>query len=319
MEKIALEEHFRVPHMPEYSGAAQYLSDKTAAKHIDDLLADFDELRLQAMDEAKVTKAILSHTIPGLAATTDKNKAVDDATKINDFLAGKIARHPKRLSGFATLPMQSAPDAAKELERCVKQLGFHGAMINGHTHGHYLDEDRYEVFWERVADLNVPIIYLHPTTAWQTPQNCLDYPELAEAIWGWAVETGTHILRLLFSGLFDRFPTLQIIAGHGGEGLPYFLWRFDSRFKIMSFGKTLKKRPSAYIRENVSITTAGLCSTPALRCALEGLGEDSVLFSVDYPYESSRVAGDWLDMSGLPADTLKKVASGNAKRLLHLP
>lgn len=97
------------------------------------------------------------------------------------------------------------------------------------------------------------------------------------------------------------------------------LWRFDSRFKIMSFGKTLKKRPSAYIRENVSITTAGLCSTPALRCALEGLGEDRVLFSVDYPYESSRVAGDWLDMSGLPADTLKKVASGNAKRLLHLP
>ncbi|HTB13611.1 MAG TPA: amidohydrolase family protein [Bryobacteraceae bacterium] len=317
MEKIALEEHFRVPNMPEYSGAGQYISDNAAAKYMDDRLADFDELRLQAMDEANVTRAILSHTVPGLGATTDKKKAVSDAPKINDFLAERIALHPKRFGGFATLPMQSASDAAKELERCVEQLGFQGALINGHTHGHYLDEDRYEVFWERVADLDVPI-YIHPTLAWQTPQNYQDHPELGAAIWGWAPETGTHILRLLFSGLFDRFPTLQIIAGHGGESLPYFLWRFDSRFKIFNFGKTLKKQPSAYIRENVAITTAGLCSTPPLRCALEELGEDRVLFSIDYPYESSKEAGDWLDNAGLATDTLRKVASGNAKRLLHL-
>jgi 2,3-dihydroxybenzoate decarboxylase len=317
MERIALEEHFRVPTMPEYSGSGRYFSDQTAAKRFDELLADFGELRLRAMDEAKVTRAILSHTIPGLAVTTDKKRAVDDARKINDFLAEKIARNPKRFGGFATLPMQSAPDAARELQRCVKQLGFQGAMINGHTHGHYLDEDQYEVFWECVADLNVPI-YIHPTNAWQTPQNYQDHPELAEAIWGWAVETGTHILRLLFSGLFDRFPTLQIIAGHGGEGLPYFLWRFDSRFKVMSFGRVLKKLPSSYMRENVSITTAGLCSTPALHCALGELGDDRVLFSVDYPYESSKLAGDWLETAELPADTLRKVASGNAKRLLRL-
>ena len=317
MEKIALEEHFRVPSMPEYSGAGQYISDIPAAKYLDDRLADFDDLRLQAMGEANVTKAILSHTVPGLGATMDKNKAVDDARKINDFLAGNIARHPDRFGGFATLPMQSAPDAAKELERCVKQLGFHGALINGHTNGHYLDEDQYEVFWERVADLDVPI-YIHPTLAWQTPQNYQDHPELQTAIWGWASETGTHILRLLFSGLFDRFPTLQIIAGHGGESLPYFLWRFDSRFKIINFGKTLKKQPSSYIRENVAITTAGLFSTPPLRCALEELGEDRVLFSIDYPYESSKDAGDWFDNAGLAPDTLKKVASENAKRLLRL-
>ena len=317
MKKIALEEHFRVPSMPEYSGAGQYLSDQDKAKHIDDLLADFGDLRLQAMDEANVTRAILSHTVPGLGAATDTKKAVGDATKINDFLAEKISHHPDRFGGFATLPMQSAPDAAKELERCVKQLGFHGALINGHTHGHYLDEDQYQVFWERVADLNVPI-YLHPTNAWQIPQNYQDHPELEAAIWGWAAETGTHLLRMLFSGLFDRFPNLQIIAGHGGESLPYFLWRFDSRFKIMSFGSKLKKQPSSYIRENIAITTSGLFSTPPLRCALEELGEDRVLFSVDYPYESSKDAGDWLDNAGLAADTLTKVASGNAKRLLHL-
>jgi 2,3-dihydroxybenzoate decarboxylase len=167
MDKIALEEHFRVPNMPEYSGAGQYISDSAAARYMDDRLADFDDLRLQAMDEANVTTAILSHTVPALGATIDKRKAVNDAPKINDFLAKNIARHPSRFGGFATLPMQSPPDAAKELERWVKQLGFHGALINGHTHGHYLDEDQYEVFWERVADLNVPI-YIHPTLAWQT-------------------------------------------------------------------------------------------------------------------------------------------------------
>ncbi len=316
MEKIALEEHFRVPSMPQYSGATQYLPDQATAKRIDDLLADFDDLRLQAMDEGGVAKAILSHTVPGLGAATDKKKAVEDAVQINDFLAEKIARHPDRFGGFATLPMQSAPDAAEELERCVKQLGFHGALINGHTQGHYLDEDQYLTFWERVADLGVPI-YLHPTNSWQIPQNYQDYPELRGALWGWAPETATHILRLLFSGLFDRFPSLQIIAGHGGESLPYFLWRFDSRFEIMGSGK-IKKQPSSYIRENVSITTAGLCSTPALRCALEEIGENRVLFSVDYPYESSKAAGDWLDNAGLAAETLNLVASGNAKRLLHL-
>jgi 2,3-dihydroxybenzoate decarboxylase len=317
MDKIALEEHFRVPNMPEYSGAGQYISDNTAAAYMDDRLADFNDLRLQSMDEANVTRAILSHTVPGLGATTDKKKAVGDAIKINDFLAEQIARHPHRFGGFATLPMQSVLEATEELERCVRQLGFHGALINGHTHGHYLDEDQYEVFWERVAELNVPV-YIHPTNAWQTPQNYQDHPELGAAIWGWAPETATHILRLLFSGLFDRFPTLQIIAGHGGESLPYFLWRFDSRFKIFNFGKTLHKQPSSYIRENVSITTAGLFSTPPLRCALEALGEDRVLFSIDYPYESSQAAGDWLDNAGLAADTLRKIASANAKRLLHL-
>ena len=269
------------------------------------------------MDEGNIAKSILSHTVPGLGAVADKRKAVEDAAQINDFLAGKIARHPNRFGGFATLPMQSAPDAAKELERCVKQLGFHGALINGHTQGHYLDEDQYQVFWEMVAGLNVPI-YLHPTNSWQIPQNYQDHPELRGALWGWAPETATHILRLLFSGLFDRFPSLQIIAGHGGESLPYFLWRFDSRFEIANFDLKIKKQPSAYIRENVSVTTAGLCSTPPLRCALEELGNDRVLFSVDYPYESSKVAGDWLDNSGLAAETLTQVASGNAKRLLNL-
>ncbi len=317
MEKIALEEHFRVPELPEYAASSQYLSDKKLAKQIDDHLADFDDLRLQTMDEAGISKSILSHTVPGIESAVNPKKAVADAQRINDFLAAQIQRHPDRFGGFATLPTQSPRDAADELERCVRQLGFHGALINGHTHGHYLDEDKYQVLWERVAELGSPV-YIHPTNAFQIPQNYQDHSELMGALWGWAPETATHALRLIFAGVFDRFPSAQVILGHGGESLPYFLWRFDSRFQVNDFGLPLKKLPSAYLRENISVTTSGLFSTPPLRCAIEELGEDRVLFSVDCPYESSRDAGDWFDGIDLPQSTLEKVANGNARRLLRL-
>ena len=317
MEKIALEEHFRVPELPEYSASSQYISDKAIAGKIDDYLSDFDDLRLKTMDEAGIGKSILSHTVPGIESAFDPEQAVIDARKINDFLAEQIQRRPDRFGGFATLPTQSPREAADELERCVRQLGFHGALINGHTHGHYLDEDPYRVLWERTADLGTPI-YIHPTNAFQLPQNYQDHPELTGALWGWAPETATHALRLIYAGVFDRFPAAQVILGHGGESLPYFLWRFDSRFKIMKLASAPKKLPSAYIRENIFITTSGLFSTPPMRCAIDEIGEDRVLFSVDYPYESSKDAGEWFDSVDLPEHTLAKIAHGNAQRLLQL-
>lgn len=317
MDKIALEEHFSVPQFKEYSSSGDFISDKSISDDIVRRLADFDDLRLEAMDQAGLTKSILSHTAPGVEAARDRVKAAADARTINDYLARQIGRHPDRFGGFATLPTQSPKDAADEFERAIRQLGFHGALINGHTHGHYLDEDRYAVFWERVQEVGRPI-YLHPTNAFQFPQNYQDHPELTGALWGWLPETATHVLRMVFSGLFDRYPGVQIILGHGGEALPYLLWRLDSRYKIESFGLGLKKLPSAYLRDNVSITTAGLFSTPPLRCALEEMGEDRVLFSIDYPYESSKEAGDWFDGVDLPDATLVKVATANARRLLHL-
>ena len=317
MNKIALEEHFGVPSLPAYSTPAEYISDKEQAEDTKRHLENFDDLRLQAMDEGGITKAILSHTVPGVESAKDARQAIKDARTINDFLAQQIARHPDRFGGFATLPMQAPQEAADELERAVRQLGFHGALLNGHSHGHYLDEDRYRVFWERVVELDRPI-YLHPTNAFQLPQNYQDHPELQGALWGWTPETATHVLRLIFGKVFDRFPTAQVIIGHGGETLPYLRWRLDSRYQWAFSSLGLKKLPSAYLRENILITTAGLCATAPLRCALEEIGEDRVLFSVDYPYESSKDAGDWLDGAPLPASTLAKVATGNAQRALRL-
>ena len=317
MNKIALEEHFSVPDLAHYASGPSVGSDERTSRDIVRRLADFDDLRLQAMDQAGVAKAVLSHTVPGVQAAASEREAIRDARTINDYLARQIERHPDRFGGFATLPTQSPSEAADELERCVRELGFHGALVNGHTPGHYLDEDRYGVFWERAADLGAPI-YIHPTNAWQVPQNYQDHPELSGALWGWAPETATHVLRLVLAGVFARYPAAQVIAGHGGEALPYFLWRFDSRFEINPFGITRGKRPSAYLRENLSITTAGLFASPPLRCAIESMGEDRVLFSIDYPYESSEAAGRWFDSVDLPRPVLDKVARGNAARLLRL-
>ena len=318
MQKIALEEHFGLPDLTQYSSVGQFGFTRDSAKDIEYRLQEFAELRLQAMDEGKISKTIISHTAPGIEAARTPKQAVSDAKKINDFLARQIDANPTRFGGFATIPLQSPQEAADELERAVKQLGFHGAHLNGHTQGHYLDEDRYRVFWERLVDLDVPV-YLHPTNAWQTPQNYHDHSELMGALWGWTPETATHLLRLVFSGVFDRFPSAKVILGHGGETLPYLLWRLDKRFELNYFENIhIEKVPSAYIRENVFITTSGLFDTPPLLCALESMGEDHVMFSVDYPFESSKEAGNWLDNIKLPTATLEKFASGNAKRLLRL-
>jgi len=318
VQKIALEEHFGLPELPQYYAVGQFGFRKADADDLNHRLQEFDDLRLKAMEEGGISKQILGHSGPGIQAAQTVKQAVSDAKRINDFLAAQVRRHPDKFGGFATVPLLSPEDAADELERCIRQLGFHGVMIDGHTHGHYLDEERYRVFWERLVDLDVPI-YLHPTNAWQIPQNYQDHPELLGSLWGWTPETATHLLRLILAGVFDRFPTAQVIIGHGGEALPYWLWRLDTRLRLNHFETvSIRNNPSEYMRKNVFVTTSGLFHTPPLRCALETIGEDRIMFSVDYPFESSEDAGNWLDGVDLPTSTKEKIAYGNAKRLLRI-
>jgi 2,3-dihydroxybenzoate decarboxylase len=213
--------------------------------------------------------------------------------------------------------MQDPSYAAHELERCSKEYTFVGALINGQTEGHYLDEQRYLPFWEKVAELDLPI-YLHPGSPASMPQNYNGYPELAGAFWGWGVETGTHVLRLILSGLFDRLPTLKLILGHMGEMLPYLLWRFDSRWDIIQSPRKLSKPPSQYFKDNIYVTTSGMCSDSPLLCAIQEMGEDRVLFSVDYPYESSEVASQFIEKAHITNAVREKICYKNATHLLKV-
>ncbi len=317
IRKIALEEHYSTLELANTYIARPTRSD-TLFADIERRLADFDQLRLEAMDAAGIELSVLSVTTPGVQAVADTKLAVRLAREANDLLARQVQKCPRRYAGFAHLPTQDGVAAGAELERAVKELGFKGALINGQTRGHYLDADMYLPFWERVQDLDVPI-YLHPGQLADQPAMFAGRPELDGPVWAWTADTAAHALRLVFAGTFKRFPRLKIILGHMGETLPHLLWRLDSRWE-MELGEKLPRDdlPSAIIRRNIMITTSGVCDSNALVGALAALGEDSVMFSVDYPYEDSTTAGAFIESAPITESVRAKVCHGNAERILRL-
>ena len=317
MRKIALEEHFTRPELSAYAQYAGSSRGSPVFEAFQERLLDFGAMRLEAMDQAGIDLAVLSVTTPGVQAEPDTNVAIKRAHIENDFLAREITKHPTRYAGFAHLPLQDAKAAADELSRCVEQLEFKGAMVNGHTNGRYLDERSYDPFWERVEALGVPI-YLHPRDPFDSPHMFNGHPELLGATWAWTAETATHALRLVFGGVFDRYPKARVILGHMGETLPYLLWRLDSRWRVQAGNEPIERAPSEIIRSNILVTTTGVCSHASLLCALSALGEDSVMFSVDYPYEDCEVAAKFIDSAPISDEARAKVCDGTARRVLRL-
>ncbi|HEY9214171.1 MAG TPA: amidohydrolase family protein [Ancylobacter sp.] len=315
--KIALEEHFILPDFIGYLDKAMPKVSAEGRAALITAMLDFGEQRLAAMDAAGIGMSVLSLSGPGVQVEPDTAVAIRMARLANDQLAEKVATRPDRYAGFAHLAMQDAKAAAIELERCVRELGFVGCMVNGQTNGIYLDDARYDVFWERMQALDVPL-YLHPGDSFKLPYVLEGAPELLKPTWEWNIETSSHFLRLVFAGVFDRFPRLKIILGHMGETLPYVLWRLDSRAALIEGKRPLLFPPSAYLKRNLYVTTSGQCDDVPLLAAIAGIGAEHVLFSVDYPYEDSAVAGAFLDNAAIDEATREKVARGNAVSLMRL-
>jgi len=316
VEKIALEEHFLSPGLVDYWRPTMAEVAPERGEYFFRNLTDFGELRLQSMDRAGIARAVLSIAGPGVQAERDTATATRRARESNDLLAREIEKRPDRYSGFAHLAMQDAKTAADELERCMGELKFCGAMINGHTQGQYLDDPTLYPFWER-ADALGAAIYIHPADPVAQPSVLSGYKVLMRPMWGWGFETGSHALRLVISGHFDRFPRSRLILGHLGETLPFLLWRFDSRAKF--HGLKLNKPPSEYIRENVIVTTSGMCSAEPLNCTISALGADRVMFAADHPFETADEAGHFLDTVPLAENVRADIAYNNAVRVLGLP
>lgn len=317
LKTIALEEHCMTPELQAYWAPTVASLPTALREEITRRLQDFDEERLRIMDVGNVDLSILSVAGPGVQVERDARLAVDRAKRANDFLAGQIQRHPTRFRGFAHLPMQDPAAAANELERCVRELGFKGALINGQTLGVYLDDRRYDSFWERAAALKAPV-YLHPADPFAANGTLTGYPELTRATWGWTVETASHALRIVFGGVFDRYPDATLVLGHMGETLPFLLWRLDSRYQLYKQERPLQQLPSYYIRKNIFITTAGQCSNEALLCSISALGNERVMFSIDYPFESTELAARFMSEAPLTDDLRTRVAGGNARALFGL-
>ena len=318
-DKIALEEHFVLAENIETSYAVRDLHPETRSK-----ILDLGTGRIADMDRGGLDICILSLTAPGVQAIPNAKEAIAQARRTNDYLAENIAKNPKRLKGFATLPLQDPEGAAKELTRCVRDLDFCGALVNGFSEvgeagsAVYYDLPQYRSFWATVQELDVPF-YLHPRDPLSARQQCYEgYRWLAGSPWGFAVETSIHALRLMASGLFDEYPKLRVILGHLGEGLSFGIWRVDNRIKRGSGAPKAKLPMSHYLRENFYVTTSGNFRTQALTNVILEVGADRVLYSVDYPYEDVVEAREWFDQASISESDRLKIARSNAQKLFHL-
>ena len=317
--KIGLEEHFALPGtIPD-----SYTSLPTPESRLQ--IQDLGSARIAEMDRTGLELCILSESGPASIQTVLKtSEAVDKSRRSNDYLAEHIAKYPKRLKGFAALPMQDPEAAAQELTRCVKELGFLGALVNGFTQfgeadsAVFYDLPQYRPFWATVQQLDVPF-YLHPRFPLATRQQAYEgHAWIAGSAWGFAVETSIHALRLMGSGLFDEYPKLKVILGHLGEGLPFGIWRVDHRISRTSVRPKAKLPIAHYLRENFYITTSGAFRTPALIDTIAEVGGDRVLYSVDYPYEDMGEAAEWFDNAPISEPDRLKIACDNARQLFHL-
>lgn len=300
-----------------------YLGSKSPrATAIIERMTELGERRIHDMDATGIDKQILMLTSPGVQVF-DAATAVKLAADTNDQLVEAIRKHPTRYAGLAAVAPQNPKEAAKELERGVRKLGLKGAILNSHTLGEYLDDPKFWDIFAAAEALDVPI-YLHPNS----PSKGMIEPFLSRgldgAVYGFGVETGFHLLAIITSGAFDRFPQLKIIVGHCGEALPFWLFRLDYMHratvnsKRYDFMKPLKKSISDYMKENVYVTNSGVAWAPAIKFCQQVLGMDRVMYAMDYPYQFVAEEVGEMERSGLSAAEQKMFYQTNAEKVFGL-
>ncbi len=299
-----------------YAGASSQATQLVAR------IQDLGARRIADMDATGISRQIVSLTAPGVQIF-DPDTGTALARSANDQLAEAMRKYPARLTGLAAIAPQDPGCAAKELERGVKALGMKGAILNSHTQGEYLDDPKFWVIFEAAQALDVPI-YLHPTTPPASMIAPFFESGLAGAIYGFGVETGLHMLRIITSGVFDRFPGLRIVTGHLGEALPFWMFRIDFMHGAMVANgrhprvQKLQKRPSDYLKENFYFTTSGMAWEPVIRFAQSVLGMDRVLYAMDYPYQFVPEEVKVTDDLPISDEDKKKFYQLNAERVFAL-
>ncbi len=344
MKKVAIEEHFHTEAYVRYlfsrkgwprrelteEGGRTLVRDWWSAGAFRLLepgpskLTDLGEGRLADMAEAGIDMQVLSLSFPGV----EMFEAPDGtaiAKGVNDELSDAVRRFPDKFAGLAAIAPQDPEAAADELERAVTRLGLKGAVVNGHIRGEYLDDRKYWPIFERAQGLDVPI-YIHPKMPGPDMiRPYLAYPGLASAMLGFSAEASLHAMRLILSGVFDRYPRLKIILGHLGEALPFWLWRMDSRFEeeksdpaSAAFYKEYRKSPAQCFRDNFYVTLSGMFWQPVLQFVCSVLGSDRIMFATDYPYESSLLASRFMESVQIDERDRGNICHVNAEEILRL-
>jgi 5-carboxyvanillate decarboxylase len=282
-------------------------------------LLDLEDERIRIMDANGVDVHLLSLTSPGVQMF-DADTATELAALSNGILRETIARHPSRFAGLASFAPHSPKRAAKEMDRAVNILGLQGFIVNSHTNGEYLDDPKFWPILEAAEHLRRPI-YIHP----RAPSDGMADPfrsyGIEGAMWGYGVETGTHVMRLIVSGVFDRFPNLKIIIGHMGEAIPFWLWRIDfmhARAVSSNRARKIELKPSDYFRRNIAITTSGMESPDALEFSIKVLGVENIMWAVDYPYQPTAPAVAFMDTFEISDEQKALLYHRNAERIFGI-
>jgi 2,3-dihydroxybenzoate decarboxylase len=356
LKKIALEEAIMWPSQDmdvNESPPLEYIIVSGKGKDKYNRLLDITDVRFNEMKKNNIICQVLSPTASGLQGLMYEGYdfPIEKAKEVNNYIHDKIKKVSTHFKAFATLPMMYPKDSAKELERCIIDLNMVGALVNGNTiyikDGKkellFYDTPEYDILWEKLVELDVPL-YLHPAVYTSSGQFANDpsilnlyknYPQLSASPWGFSIYLSEHIMRLILSGVFDRFPKLKIIVGHLGEILIWWAERFDHRLCVykqelkeisksdfkkhkLPYFSIPKLTLTEYLRKNIYITTSGWFSDDALKYAIKKVGIDRIMFSIDYPYEQQKIASEWIENIDLPQKDKEKIAYKNAKRILKI-
>ena len=331
MRLIATEEAFAPPeYIQAYlqmaksvdTPATRYLASYYSKPEVLSQLTDLD-YRLDEMDRFGVDMHLLSMTGPGVQVF-DATFGSDLAALANDMMAAAIRRHPDRFAGLAAVAPQSPERAAREIKRAMGDLNLNGIIINSHTHGEYLDDPKFWPILQAAVDCDAPI-YLHPTI----PSDAMVEPYsrygMMGALWGFGADASLHVVRMILGGVFDAFPTLKIVLGHLGEGLAFWLGRLDNRYLnirrrglVPGAERPLSRLPSEYFASNFYITTSGMMTNPPLEFCRQMFGDDRILFAIDYPFEQTAEAVDFIRAAPISPDAMRKITHENAERLFRI-
>lgn len=331
--RIAVEEAFRIPevdaaiseylrnHADEEPGMVSrrdFAKPAPRSRYAEKIL-DLGAGRVAEMDKYGIEMQVLSLGTPGVQLF-ERDQAIELSRLSNDRLAEAVRAHPTRFAGLACVAPQAPDQAAQELERCVRTLGFKGVLINSHTKGRYLDEPEFWPLLEAVEALNVPL-YIHPRSLSNEMLPIYAPRFLDGPAWGYAADVGLHALRLMYAGVFRQFPGLRVVIGHMGENVPYNLERLDRRYKQEMQGTPWDKMqmpPSECFRQHFYITTSAVNWAPALRLCLDVLGSDRVLFADDYPYEFTEINVRNIDMAPISEEERERLYHLNARQVFNL-
>lgn len=319
--KIDLEGHFAIQ---DTVGDSERYFDADVWPKFTEKILGFTNTRLEEMDRYGIEKMVLSLNSPAVQAITDKKRAVEVAKKSNDIMAEIMQKHPDRFLGFAALPLQDPDAAVQELQRCVKELGCVGILANSFSQtddngGYkYYDDPIYRPFWAEVAKLDVPF-YLHPREPMPCNiQNLDGHPWLEGAAWAFGVDTATHALRLMCSGILDENPNLKFILGHLGETLSFCIWRAQNRISKTNRGIPAKRPLTEYMQKNFWYTISGQYHTNSLINTMMEFGSDRILFATDFPFETIEDASVWFDNCEICENDKYKIGRQNAIDLFKL-